>query len=33
MTLVFEADNSEEITIKVIGAKTVEERTTPIRQL
>jgi hypothetical protein len=32
ITLLFEADTSEEITIKVIGARTVEERTTPIKQ-
>jgi hypothetical protein len=32
ITLLFEADDSEEITIKVIGAETVEERTTQIKQ-
>lgn len=32
MTLLFEPDNSKETTIKVIAARTVEERTTPIQQ-
>jgi hypothetical protein len=32
MTLLFEPDGSQETTIKVIAAKTVEERTTPIKQ-
>jgi hypothetical protein len=32
MTLLFEPDRSKETTIKVIAAKTVEERTTPIKQ-
>jgi hypothetical protein len=32
MTLLFEPDSSKQTTIKVIAAKTVEERTTPIKQ-
>jgi len=32
MTLLFEPNSSKETTIKVIAAKTVEERTTPIKQ-
>jgi len=31
MTVLFEPDNSQETTIKVIAATTVVERTTPIR--
>lgn len=32
MTVLFEPDNSQETTIKVIAATTVVERTTPIKQ-
>lgn len=32
MTLLFEPDNSQTTTIKVIAATTVEERSTPIKQ-
>ena len=32
MTLLFEADDSKQTTIKVVAASTIEERTTPIRQ-
>jgi hypothetical protein len=32
MTVLFEADNSQATTIKVIAATTVVERTTPIKQ-
>jgi hypothetical protein len=32
ITLLFEPDGSKETTIKVIAAKTVEERTTEIKQ-
>jgi hypothetical protein len=32
MTVLFEADNSQETTVKVIAATTVVERKTPIKQ-
>jgi hypothetical protein len=32
ITLLFEPDGSQETTIKVLAAQTVEERTTPIQQ-
>jgi hypothetical protein len=32
VTLLFEPDHSQEITVKVIGAMTAAERTTPIKQ-
>lgn len=32
LTLLFEPDSSEQLTIKVIATRTVDERTTPIKQ-